>query len=344
MRSNLELATALARDLGIPLLPAARILGRLQHGLAASTDIQRIRDVATVASVARAEIGSTAPAAFLEGVVGPALANDRMNEIENGFADVMWADLWASKEEECGRTYSSNLVDEAPAMMDEAVVEAVVSVAMIESASRMTGDEIWDAGREAQISDIRNRVAPNAVAGEIAELDRLHTFSRRSLGNNLYYEMAGVGLRWSDDYAEIPGLTVPSREIMLDCIDEGDYPLNRTLAIRIAEGYASGMHAADPGWHLYAFASTGGIVQSEEHRRHLLAHLEGECMEAARMNDQAGDTEAIFGGSEEADIQALIEFVKQEPVLALENRYRRGTFYGAEPVELEIPNATPAPR
>ena len=336
------LARAIAHDLRIPLVPAARILGRIWHDAQArGSSPYTTFDTDNVGAIAAEQLGAASPSAFLAGVTGPGLAQDNMNDIEAGFADVMWADIWASKEEESGRTYSMNLVHEAPAKPDEAIVEAVFSVALIEAANRMTSDQIWNAAHAAEVEAIKARVAPNAVAGEIEEVERKHSFSPAGLGNNLYYETAGMGLRWSDDYAEIPGLDVPSREITLDCIDSGEYPLNRSLAVQIAEGYASGMHAADPGWHLYAFASTGGIVQSEEHRARLIDYLTTEGLAAAKLNDSADDTQPIFGATEEADIRALIAFIREEPVLPLENRYRRGEFYGSEPVELEIPGNTP---
>ena len=53
--------------------------------------------------------------------------------------------------------------------------------------------------------------------------------------------------------------------------------------LRAAE-WGSYMHDGDPGACMYGFDERG-VVQHEEHRRAVLAHIDGPCREAAKHND-----------------------------------------------------------
>ena len=60
-----------------------------------------------------------------------------------------------------------------------------------------------------------------------------------------------------------------------------------------AHGWASVNTWNDPGVSLYAFASTGGCVQSEAHRADCLHYVEAFCRPAAARNIAAGNSSPL---------------------------------------------------
>lgn len=85
--------------------------------------------------------------------------------------------------------------------------------------------------------------------------------------------------------------------------------LSQTEAADVAHGWSSVMTWSDPGVCLYAFASTGGRVQSERHRADCLAYIQVHCRRAADTNVAAG---AFLDSHEELD--ALRAHIVAAPV------------------------------
>jgi len=71
-----------------------------------------------------------------------------------------------------------------------------------------------------------------------------------------------------------------------------------------AAGWGSYMNSYDPGACLYGFDERG-MVQSEEHRRLCIEHLDSDCRGAAALND---DPDA-----DNQEIDELIAYLKTTP-------------------------------
>ena len=72
-----------------------------------------------------------------------------------------------------------------------------------------------------------------------------------------------------------------------------------------AADWGSYMSDGDPGACMYGF-SEDGKVQSEQHRSQCIAWLDGECREAANLNDDPA--------ADNAEIDELIAYLRTAPL------------------------------
>jgi hypothetical protein len=201
MRYHLDLARQLssARDCGVE--EAARRLGRLKSEMAGAfyRDVN-LDNVLDVYDRTLSEKG----AAFDVPLSDPS-GMDVFLEVHEGYLNAMWSDVWMSAEEEEGRTYpGTNISDVAPHAPEEAVSEAAFQIGYLEASSGASIDAIWKAATDSALAE--------GVEGH-------RNFNPEHFGNCMYFEMAGAGVSWEDDFPAVPGLNVPSAEFITEVED-----------------------------------------------------------------------------------------------------------------------------
>lgn len=289
MQFHMRMAHALAAAEGIDTKDAARTIGRIKALI--GYEFYKVSP-GTIAGVYKTLTAHNQ--LFTEGL--GQRDSSIIGEIEDGFIEIMWADAWATEEEEQGRTYpGENILDVMPAAPEEAIMEASMTIGYIEGSARETIDAVWERAEAAAIADGHEDDPKMNPEG---------------FGSCLYYEHVGAGVSWNDDFPAVPNFRTPTGEIIIEAAQVGDYGIDRKTAVRIAEGYASMMDAADPGIILYSFSSLGGVIETEENRTRLLSYLEDTIMPAAAGNDTAGDTRPVHGDTEVEDIEALMAFIR----------------------------------
>jgi len=146
---------------------------------------------------------------------GGDFASDRLGEFADGAGRLMFADAWATREQELGRTYpGENLYDIAPDTPDEAILEGARLCGCYEAANRQPIHKLFELACIAEYGSMEAW-----EAAEEAGDDDLPDFEHFS--NDLAFMALGAGVSWFDDrkkfdlvrvgfeYAEEAGLDDP---------------------------------------------------------------------------------------------------------------------------------------
>jgi len=126
------------------------------------------------------------------------VAWDRMEEFAEGAGRLMFADAWATREEELDRTYpGENLYDIAPETPEEAVLEGARLCGRYEAANGVAIHELFE---RACIAEYGSREAWEKA--EEAYDRNLPDFEHFS--NDLAFMAMGAGVSWFDDRKAFP--------------------------------------------------------------------------------------------------------------------------------------------
>lgn len=114
---------------------------------------------------------------------------------EEGMAKALWADAWASAEEEAGRSHSGEeIMDIMPEVPHEALIDAYRLVGYFEEANGVSLSQLFDQAMNA------DQIDPAIVSNDYKE----------SFGHYLAMAAIGSGVSWFDDHESFD-LNVPFR-------------------------------------------------------------------------------------------------------------------------------------
>jgi len=123
--------------------------------------------------------------------------------LEKGMAEALWADAWASAEQEAGRSHGGEeIMDIMPEVPREALIDAYRLAGHFEEANGMRLVDLLDQAVNA------DQIDPELVSNEYKE----------SFGKYLAMSAVGSGLSWFDDH-ETFDLNVPFRFDALHTVD-----------------------------------------------------------------------------------------------------------------------------
>lgn len=210
-----ELARNAAGSLGISLSEAAQVIGRIDAAApgAIYRDVVGGMIAEAVDEATRTGFvtlpGSSAQDVLKVAVHATSIEDDEhLTDIVDGYLSVMWGDLWANHEEENGNPPRGEITDLMPEAPEEALVEASFGIGRVEGANGKSVGAIWESALAAALEDGIDEDHPR-LSGE-------------RLGNCLYFEAAGHGVSWQDDFPAIPGYRAPRIEHSVETLEIED--------------------------------------------------------------------------------------------------------------------------